>query len=369
MSRLSRSWFSQTITRSSALVAGFALLVSTTPLVAGMGAQPRLGNLLSLSSQGQHREARPGAPEGVFPNMDEMRRHTDDARRYGASAPRVPPPIPSTQPRWRRGAPAQGRNMLPAGSVAVDSSSLLASALAPARDELPWALDSTSKSIPVLPSGLLSALENSNKAKHGTNNSANTAAGMPLAAPQGTNFAMARIDPQNRTGAAGVDLLSKNFNWSLGLIGLRGRSGLDLGLSLAYNSKVWTKSGNYIDFDIDEGTPAPGFRLGFPVVHGLYYNDQASTSFYMLITPAGQRIELRRLGTTNVYQTVDATYAQLTDNGSYLVFKSAGAQLTLVPSGGEYHCTEVKDRNGNYLTITYNGAGDILTVTDTLARV
>ncbi len=258
--------------------------------------------------------------------------------------------------------------MFPAGSVAVDSSSLVASALAP-KAELPWAIQSTSKSIPYSPSGLFSALENSSRGKHSTNNSANAEAVMTLAAPQGTNFAMARLAPQNRTGTPGIDLLSKNFNWSLSLIGLQGRSGLDLGLGLAYNSKVWTVSSGSVHFDLDQGTPAPGFRLGFPVVQGLYYNNQAATYFYMLITPAGERVELRRIGATNTYQTVDATYAQLTDYGSYLIYRADGAQLTLVPSGGEYHCTEVKDRNGNYLTITYNGAGDITSVTDTLARV
>jgi hypothetical protein len=97
--------------------------------------------------------------------------------------------------------------------------------------------------------------------------------------PQGYyNPPMARIDPHNRIGTGGEDLLSNNFNWNLPLLGLGGR-GLDLGLTLSYNSLVWALSGNYIDFDVDAGSMAPGFRLGFPTVEGPYWNDQAATYF------------------------------------------------------------------------------------------
>src|SRR5262249_11219321 len=102
----------------------------------------------------------------------------------------------------------------------------------------------------------------------------------------GFNFAMARIDPANRTGTGGEDLLSNNFNWNLPLVNLKGR-GLDLELQLSYNSLVWTRSGNYIDYDLDDESISPGFRLGFPTVEGLYWNDQANTSFYLLVTPSG----------------------------------------------------------------------------------
>jgi YD repeat-containing protein len=201
--------------------------------------------------------------------------------------------------------------------------------------------------------------------------------------PQGTSdMAMARIDPRNRTGTGGVDLLSNNFNWILSVGGLKGR-GLDLGLALAYNPlAVWTVSGNYVAFDMDQGTPSPGFRLGFPTVQGSYINNQG-TNFYILITPSGGHQELRQVGTSNVYQAVDATYSQLVycnnqqgicndqQQGNHFVYLSGGSRLTFYPNpaGTEWHCTEVKDRNGNYLTINYNGGDDISTVTDTLGHV
>lgn len=42
------------------------------------------------------------------------------------------------------------------------------------------------------------------------------------------DFSTARTRPQNETGASGVDLGSRNFNWSLPLVDLKGRAGLDL---------------------------------------------------------------------------------------------------------------------------------------------
>lgn len=377
MSRFSRQIPSaETPTKVLAVVICLALLLSMTPLVAADNGQARIGRWLSAVSQGQGGEPRPGRPEGVFPNMDEMRLSVDDARRNGARIPTIPLPIPSTRRRWRPGLAVLGTSAQPSRNANVESNNLLALVSAPSKTGNPWRTELASSTISGAPFGLFSAFENAYGRDLGyvesmrNPPSAGAAVAAALTPPQGSpNFAMARIAPQNRTGTSGVDLLSGNFNWNLGLIGLRGRSGLDLGLGLSYNSKVWTASGNYINFDLDQGTPSPGFRLGFPVVQGLYYNDQAGAYFYLLITPSGQHVELRRIGASSVYQTVDATYAQLTDYGSYLIFRADGAQLKLVPSTGEYHCTEVKDRNGNYLTIAYNGAGDISTVTDTLARI
>jgi hypothetical protein len=44
---------------------------------------------------------------------------------------------------------------------------------------------------------------------------------------------VALLDPNNRKGTPGEDLLSRNFNWSLPLLSLPGRAGLDLGLALS----------------------------------------------------------------------------------------------------------------------------------------
>jgi hypothetical protein len=84
----------------------------------------------------------------------------------------------------------------------------------------------------------------------------------------------AGLDPANRTGGGGEDPLSRNFNWGVQLVGLPGRAGLDVGLSLSYNSLVWTRTGTSISFDDDGGFPSPGFRLGFPVIQSIYFNSE-----------------------------------------------------------------------------------------------
>jgi YD repeat-containing protein len=184
------------------------------------------------------------------------------------------------------------------------------------------------------------------------------------------DFASARLDASNRTGGGGIDLVSRNFGWSLPLVSLPGRAGLDLGLSLTYNSLVWTRSGNSVLFDGDGGWPAPGFRLGFAVVQGKFHDSQAQKDAYMLVTPSGARVSLRQVGTTAVYEAGDSSYLQLTEeaDGGLTLRTSGGARMSYRPLGGVYKCVEVKDRNGNFITVTYNAFDNIGAVTDTLGR-
>jgi len=180
----------------------------------------------------------------------------------------------------------------------------------------------------------------------------------------------ARLDPNNRTGNPGDDLLSRNFNWELPIVGLRGRSGLDLGLSLSYNSLVWTRHGNTITFDADYGSPTPGFRLGFPIIDTAYYSNELGKYGYLMVTPSGQRIEFRQIGTSNTYETFDSSYLQLIDNGSSLVVRTTnGTQMIYLSSFSKFRCTEIKDSNGNFISINYGVTGKINTITDTLSRV
>jgi YD repeat-containing protein len=133
---------------------------------------------------------------------------------------------------------------------------------------------------------------------------------------------------------------------------------------------VWTRSGPYLHFDEDNGFPSPGFRLGFPSVQRRVFNAQTARNAYLLITSSGQRVELRQVGTSNVYDAADSSYLQLTDNSPNLLLRATdGTQLSFVEIDNEYRCTQVKDRNGNYLTINHNALGQIATVADTLGRV
>jgi YD repeat-containing protein len=176
----------------------------------------------------------------------------------------------------------------------------------------------------------------------------------------------ARVDPRNQPGHG---MLTRDANWSVPLLSLPGRNGLDLGLVLSYSSMVWTRSGPYIYFDEDNGFPSPGFRLGFPTVQRKSFNSQTKKNAYLLITPAGPRIELRQ-SASNIYDAADSSYLRLTEDGATLLVHSTdGTRLKLTEFNGEYRCIEVKDRNGNFITINYNTLGRITNITDTLGRV
>jgi RHS repeat-associated protein len=185
-------------------------------------------------------------------------------------------------------------------------------------------------------------------------------------------FGTARKKPTNETGDPGVTLGSRNFNWSLPIVSLKGRGSLDLSIALYYNSLVWTKQGTAIQYNADHGTPAPGFQIGLPRLQSQYFNSDDGSYAYAMITPTGGRVQMKQVGTSGVYESSDSTYAQLTFLQSIPIVKTTdGTQYvfgTLV--SGEWHCTKIEDRNGNYVSATYNiSNGHLLTITDTLGRV
>src|SRR5215213_5386443 len=188
------------------------------------------------------------------------------------------------------------------------------------------------------------------------------------------NFSTARRRPSNGTGQSGVTLGSRNFNWSLPLVSLPGRAGMDLNLTLTYNSLVWTKDGSYMKFNADLGNPAPGFRLGLPTLQQKFLNSLTGIYAYLMVTPSGGRIELRQVGSSNIYEAADSSYTQLdaTTPCAPIVRMTDGTQLTFaqVAVNSEFRCTQIKERNGNYISATYNMTnGHLLTITDTLGRV
>ena len=125
----------------------------------------------------------------------------------------------------------------------------------------------------------------------------------------------ARVDPRNQPGRG---MLTRDANWSVPLLSLPGRAGLDLGLALSYSSMVWTRSGPYMYFDEDNGFPSPGFRLGFPTVQRKVFDAQTAKNAYLMITAGGRRVELRQLGSSNIYEAADSSYLRLTEDGALL---------------------------------------------------
>jgi len=178
----------------------------------------------------------------------------------------------------------------------------------------------------------------------------------------------ARADANNQSGN---QMMARDAEWSVSLLDLPGRAGLDLGLALSYSSAAaWTRSGPYSYFDEDNSSLSAGFRLGFPAVQELFFDAQVGQSSYLLITGAGSRVELRQVGSSNLYEAADSSYLQLTDNSNSLLLRGTdGTQMSYTKIENEWRCTNIKDRNGNYLTANYNSLGDLTSVVDTLGRV
>ena len=196
------------------------------------------------------------------------------------------------------------------------------------------------------------------------------------------DFAKTRLSPKNSTG--GTDVYSRNFGWSSGLVGLSGRAGLDAGFGISYNSLVWTKQDNSMIFDADVSNVSPGFRFGFPTIEPVYYYEGGINEddyfAYLMVTPSGSRVEFKQIGASDTYETVDSSYLQLKTKGAdnpndpveditITVTGTDGTKMNYNWKAGAFRCSEIKDRNGNYITVNHDEQGLLRTVTDTLGRV
>lgn len=205
-----------------------------------------------------------------------------------------------------------------------------------------------------------------------------------FAPPAFTSLNEAKLDPHNRIGTGSEDLFSGNIHWSTPLVSLPGRNGLDLNLTLHYNSLQWVKFGSTMYFDPDWKTSYPvglsnGFNLGFPEIEsGFVYKTTATdtTPAYVVTLPSGYRVPLRRVyvnGSQQRYEAVDGSNLYLTMQSGQLptLYLPDGTQYvygTTFSGTGTLRCTMIRDSNGNKITITYNSTG-LSTITDTLGRV
>ena len=116
--------------------------------------------------------------------------------------------------------------------------------------------------------------------------------------------------------------------------------------------------------------PRPASASAFPSSSRSSSHPEAGKQTYLLITPSGARVELRQTATANIYEAVDSSYLQLTENGdgTLTVRTTDGTQLAYSNLGSVFRCTKIKDRNGNFITINHNAAGNVETVVDTLGR-
>lgn len=181
-----------------------------------------------------------------------------------------------------------------------------------------------------------------------------------------------KLRPGGKTvtvATGGTETGNKNFSFGIPIVSLPGR-GIDVSLSLVYNSLLYHKSvdpsdsSTQLTYDTDSGYPAPGFRLGYGQLE-----DQGSSGF-TLTDPDGTRHALA-LVTGVLYKSYDGSFIEFM-NDSKTVFYPDGTVVSYGAAGGgdRSYPTEIRDRNGNYITVAYlDGVGPrIDTITDTLER-
>jgi RHS repeat-associated protein len=181
--------------------------------------------------------------------------------------------------------------------------------------------------------------------------------------------------PGALTAAAAIDSTespsSENFSFALPMVSLPGR-GLDVSLSLIYNSRTFNKSvdswdgSTWMTYDVDSGWPAAGFRLGYGQIE-----DQGSFGF-TLTDADGTRHALAYTSPYN-YDTTDGTFIHFYGGRGWgSLYYANGTRVDYGAAGGGYRSypTKIVDRNGNYILIGYVGGigPKIASVTDTLER-
>jgi YD repeat-containing protein len=197
-------------------------------------------------------------------------------------------------------------------------------------------------------------------------------------------------DPGNNVGnppGAAPDTGNGNFQFSAPVVALPGR-GIDLSLSLNYNSRVWSKAGTQMIFDAERGFPAPGWSLGFGKMtflgtsggcmlidadgtnHGFTgtvsntANGSSSSTNFNGYTTDGSFIDYGCYVSTSNGVTSMSASAKLA-NGTQIYYNVNSA------NGKQAFPTQISDPQGNYITVYYqnNRGPNIQTVTDTMGRV
>jgi RHS repeat-associated protein len=166
---------------------------------------------------------------------------------------------------------------------------------------------------------------------------------------------------------------NKNFTFNLPIVGLAGR-GLSLSLGLVYNSLVFNKStdpydsSTWMTYDVDSSWPATGWRITLGQIE-----DQGSNGF-TLTDADGTRHALVYSSAYN-YDSTDGTFIHFTGGSGWgTLYYPNGTRVNYGAAGGGYRSypTQITDRNGNYMLISYagtSGAGPkISSIEDTLGR-
>ena len=149
-----------------------------------------------------------------------------------------------------------------------------------------------------------------------------------------------------RAMAGDEQLGSSNFNWSAPIFNAAGR-GVGVGLSLVYNSRMWTKDGSGMVFDYDQGWPAAGFRLNY----GRMIRNYDNAGNPLLIQADGTRISFS-LVSSGQYRSTDGQNIDFNSNNTILLYPN-GTRISYEDINNKVLPTKVEDIHGNSFTIRY----------------
>jgi YD repeat-containing protein len=202
-------------------------------------------------------------------------------------------------------------------------------------------------------------------------------AGLLAARPQVQNARGTRNPTVAVSGAPGtVPIIngSQSYNKAFPLVSLPGR-GLDLNLILYYNSRIWDVDtvNSTVSLNTDRDSPSYGFRLDF----GFMEYDANNGQFILTESDGSKHAMPITANTANgtIFDSNDGTSVEFNNqslilvynNGTTVKYQAFPSQATL------FRPIQVKDRNGNFITINYvAGTGNdqhIDTVVDTLGRI
>ncbi|HJX84157.1 MAG TPA: hypothetical protein VJ723_07430, partial [Candidatus Angelobacter sp.] len=184
-----------------------------------------------------------------------------------------------------------------------------------------------------------------------------------------------RIVAAERVGKSTAVKGSQSYTYAVNLFSLPGRNGLNLNLTLYYNSLAWEYNSDnnsmaYGGFD----NPSPGFRLDYGLLQ--FASD---LSLGVLTEPNGAKHLFVPMSTANQFTTQDSSYILVqypatSGNPAVVTYKTGMKvfyQLFDTSFQYQYRPYQIEDTNGNIIAITYQDANSlrINTITDTVGRV
>lgn len=157
------------------------------------------------------------------------------------------------------------------------------------------------------------------------------------------NIPFARHPRNQRGNTPGKPKENSNYNIAAPIMSLAGR-GMDLDLGLTYNSRVWSKLGQDVSYDLDRDWVAPGWTLGFGKVINMV------TGGIVQVDADGTR---RFFSGTSTVSGSNVVFEGLSADGSFIKTKTDTSGINLQTGICYYNpSTFIKYPNG--VTIWYS---------------